>query len=241
MSNLADPPIEERGGRIAFIEPDGRIVKNLATFCRMMDVNREAVNFNILPFDPWEFLAAVKRAYEASPPTLCTLAPATLYRRATHHYGGDLPDYDRMMSYIGPRYLRYIGLYTDPEWQEPRWVNPHYCHTLPQIPRGDWPDELIYHFQIGSRTEDVTRSFGCTEGELRLFCRKRWGYEYHDLAASGRVRRRNSVALSVEWGTDPETIAFVEGVDADRVHTACENVEIHPDLPDPTVNEEWWS
>lgn len=239
---LGDPVIREVDGDRRLVNPaTGSVVSNAAEFCRINGLVRQLVPFAYTEFDVWEYLAAIKRAYEESPVTLKTMASKRLYDTTCEYYHGELPGYDSMSAMIRHDVLVNVGVYLDPDWQESRWLNPYYCHPRPSPPREQWLDEIVCHLELGTIENNVCDHLGLDGvAALNDFCREAVGYEYTDMVQSSLQRRRNTVALSVLWGSDPETIAYVEETSVDAIERVCDSVHIDPAIVDPTKFSLWW-
>lgn len=243
MTSMVDPPIDVENGELRIVHPGtNRMIDDPAQFSRLFCVLREFVPFGYMDHDPWELLAASKRVFEEAEPTLCTLGTGRYRECVRDAYDGEIPTDTSLSVYMKQDFMATVGVYQSPEGSASRWVNPYYCHdsARPRPGADAWEEVIMRHLRIGNHRELPADHLGCEPEEISEFCLDRWGFPYAGMAESAAEKRRRSIALAVAWGTDPETVAYVEDKPVESVEYIADQHDVGPNLLDITARPGWW-
>lgn len=218
----------EEGPRIKL--PSGEIIDYIGRFGEVFDVIPDMVPFAHRGYDPWRSAAEIKRVFEEAHPT-CRELPA---KNIAERFADEDVEFKNWQAQIDGDVYLFAGTWPV-EWKgsHREYANPNYVHedARPRPPEDEHEEWIERHQSIATPSYQVCNHLGI--GREALFFDH--DYASGDELIDGYIRRLNTVALSLDWGTSIEDIAYVEGVAESAVERWASQAEIDLPIPDPTV------
>lgn len=216
----------------------GRQVGSVTEFCELFNTVRDMTPFSHRPYESWELAADMKSIFADSPPTLRCLPTRSLWHRIESYEGPELP---RQTSIFGEVYM-FVGMWKSPVDNRTQWINPYYCHDSckPRPDESEFDDLIVDHLDVGSDPEVVCNHLGFeTVDDLDVYVTEAFGAPWDVLVAPGVERRWNTIAISLEWGSDIEHIAYVEGLTPAEIRDGVKTASIPSGIPDISKFDYW--
>lgn len=225
------------GGNDMLHDPHtGDIIDTTTHFCDVFGLVNDMVPFDHRPYESWACAAEIRRVFnEYVPPTKRTLSAKHLFKRFEQNKPDGRAWENWYCSVNGELYL-YGGTWPSHEIEKrTEYVNPNYCHESAK-PRPEPPDHADWietHASIGSPPGWVATHLGIDIDTVDDHCFEAFGESYLRLAEFDR--RYNTIALSLDWGSDPSDIAYVFDTDVETVEKMASKSDVPSDVPDPST------